>query len=68
MDYPKLDRTQFKRQSFDEADHTRDFWMSKTPEERLRAAWLLICSVFGIDPESPPRMNRNVFAARKHTL
>jgi hypothetical protein len=63
---PRLDRTKFKRQSLKEADHHLAFWLSKTPAERLQAAWRLTCRAYGFDPANPPRLDRRVFSARKH--
>lgn len=62
----KLDRNAFKVQSFREADNTRAYWLSKTPEERFAAAWYLICSAWNIDPENPPKLDRTVFSMHKH--
>ncbi|MEO6037091.1 MAG: hypothetical protein ABIQ93_01680 [Saprospiraceae bacterium] len=64
---PRLDRTKFKRQSLAEADHQLEYWLSKTPAERLQAAWWLSCRAYGFDPANPPRLDRSVFSARKHT-
>mgnify|MGYP007083295513 CR=1 FL=1 len=33
---PKLDRTQFKIQTFEQADNNRAYWLSKTPNEGLQ--------------------------------
>jgi hypothetical protein len=63
---PKLDRTQFKIQTFEEADNTREYWLSKTPNERFAAAWYLICCAWNIDMNNPPKLDRTVFSTRKH--
>ncbi len=65
MDYPRLDRTHFKAQTFREADNHLDYWLSKTPEERLRAAYYLISVAWNFPLDDPPRLNRNVFSTRK---
>ena len=65
---PRLDRTKFKLQSLDEANHQLTYWLSKTPAERLQAAWWLTCRAYGFDPAYPPRLDRTVFSARKQAL
>lgn len=62
----RLDRTAFKIQSHQEADNTRAYWLSQPPEERFRAAWYLICSAYNIDPNNPPRLDKNCFSMRKN--
>jgi len=32
-----------------------------TPEERVAAAWALTCEEYGIDPDNPPPMRKDVF-------
>ena len=62
----RLDRTAFRAQSFEEAErYTREFWRSKTVEERLCAAHFLIMTSYGFDPENPPRMDKTAFSYRK---
>jgi hypothetical protein len=61
----RLDRTAFKIQTFEEADNQRAYWMSKTPKERLAAAWYLICAAYGLDYEAENRMDRTYFRIRK---
>ena len=62
----RLDRTQFKMQSFEEADMQYDFWKKQSTVERLRAAYYLISVAFDFDIDKPPRMNRTIFSMRKH--
>ncbi len=62
----RLDRTAFKIQSFEEAADTKEYWLSKTPDERLAAAWYLTCCAYGIDYDNPPRLDRTVFSMRKN--
>lgn len=62
----RLDRNAFKIQSFAEADNTTAYWRKQKPEERLKAAWYLICSAYGLDPTNPPRLDRTHFSMRKN--
>jgi len=62
---PRLDRTKFKRQSFEEADKQKEYWLGKTVEERLAAAHYLNSIVYGFDIDNPPRLDRTKFSTRK---
>jgi len=62
----RLDRTAFKIQTFAEADNTKDYWLKKTPEERLRASWFLTCAAYGIDYNNPPCLDKLHFSMRKN--
>ncbi|HFA50132.1 MAG TPA: hypothetical protein ENJ95_14070 [Bacteroidetes bacterium] len=66
MEYPRLDRTRFKIQSFQEADDQHQYWLTKTPVERLQAAYYLISVAWGFDINNPPRLDRTKFSMRKH--
>jgi hypothetical protein len=61
-----LDRTAFKIQTFEEADHTLQYWLTQSYKERLTAGWYLSCVAFNVDPETI-RMDRTVFSMRKHS-
>ncbi len=60
----KLDRTAFKIQSFEEADHNRKYWLTKSYKERLEAGWYITCVAFNVDPISV-RLDRTLFSIRK---
>lgn len=62
----RLDRSQFKMQSFKEADNDYVHWQTKSLEERLLAAWYLISVAYNFDLNNPPRMDRSIFSMRKH--
>lgn len=62
----RLDRTAFKIQTHHEASNTVEYWLTKSPEERFRAAWFLICTAYNIDRNNPPRLDRTVFSMRKN--
>lgn len=61
----RLDRTAFSIESFKTATDQRAYWLSKTPAERLAAAWYLICAAWNLDVRTPQRMDRTVFSMRK---
>ncbi len=62
----RLDRSVFKVQSFHEAENTRAYWLTKSPDERFQAAWYLICSAWNIDAKNPPRLDKTYFSSRKN--
>jgi hypothetical protein len=64
----RLDKTAFKVQTFKEADNDRAYWLSKTPAERLQAAWYLTCAAYGLDPNKKHRMDKTVYSVKKHSL
>lgn len=61
----RLDRTAFAIQSFEESAHQRQYWLTRTPQERLAAAWYLICAAYNLDVSQPQRLDRTVFSMRK---
>lgn len=61
----RLDRTAFTKQSFKESDNQRQYWLSKSPAERLSAAVYLQSVVFNFDPENPPRMDKSIVEKRQ---
>ena len=62
----RLDKTAVKVQSKEQAANTVAYWRAQSPEERWRAAWLLTCQAYGIDPDHPPRLDKTLFSIRKH--
>ena len=62
----QLDKSCFKKQSLKEADNNRKYWLSKTPMERLNAAWYLTCYVHGLDPTKEHKLDKSLFSKRKH--
>ncbi len=65
MEEYRLDRTAFKIQTFEEASNQREYWLSKTPKERLEAAWYLICAAYNLDYRAENRLDRTYFQIRK---
>ena len=62
----RLDKSYFKKQSLKEADNNRKYCLSKTPMERLNAAWYLTCHAYGIDPSKEHKLDKTIFSKRKH--
>lgn len=62
----KMDRTFFKAQTFKEAESDKKFKIDMPIGERLKEAWWLTCMAYGIDPENPPKMEKDFFLTRKH--
>ena len=63
----KLDRTAFAIQTFEEASNQVGYWLTKTPTERLNAAWYLICAAWNLDMKEPIKMDRSQFSMRKRS-
>lgn len=61
----RLDKTVFKKQSHKEADMNVRYWRSKTPTERLIAAYNLSLRAYGYDPADPPKMDKTYFRIKK---
>jgi len=61
----KLDKSHFKKQTFKEADNNVAYWRSKTPAERLEAAYILSLRAYGYDPANPPRLDKTLFSKRR---
>lgn len=63
----KLDRTAFKMQSYQEASDNCDYWLSKTPAERLNAAAYLNSVAYDYPINNPPPMDRTCFKITRRT-
>ncbi|MBI1226205.1 MAG: hypothetical protein GC192_13300 [Bacteroidetes bacterium] len=63
---PRMDRSKFKMQTLEEADQQLDFWITKSPVERLAAAAYLISTAWGFDMKKPPHMDKSAFSMHKH--
>ena len=59
-----LDKTYFIKQSTDQAQHNRPYWLSKTPLERLVAAYRLSLRAYGYDPDDPPALEKSYYTKR----
>ena len=60
----RLDRTQFSKISFKEADKEISDYKANTPKERLEIASRLIAIAYNFPIDNPPRMDKNFFEAR----
>ena len=65
MEY-KLDRTAFSMGSSKVSEPAINYWKTKTPEERLAAAFYLNSVAYNFALANPPRLERTVFSMRKH--
>lgn len=61
----KLDRTAFRRQTAEEADDQRAYWLALPPQERLRAAKDLIARAWGFSPDGVPPIDKALFKAKR---
>jgi hypothetical protein len=61
----RLDRNAFSIHSHATAGKNRAYWLTKTPAERLAAAWYLICAAWNLDPKVQHRLDRTCFSMRK---
>jgi hypothetical protein len=50
FDFPKVDRTAFTVSSLFDPSDEKEYWLSKTPEERLEAVELMRQVIYGYDP------------------
>lgn len=61
----RLDRQAFAIHTFETASHQRAYWLSKTPGERLAAAWHLTCRAWNLNVEEVHRLDRTHFSIRR---
>jgi hypothetical protein len=57
FDFPKVRRDVFKVTSLFDPSDEKEYWLSKTPEERLEAVELMRQIIYGYDP-SATRLQR----------
>ncbi len=50
FDFPKVRRDVFKVASLFEPSDDKEYWLSKTPQERLEAVELMRQIIYGYDP------------------
>ncbi len=65
----RFDKTAYAEKTYEEADNTVAYWMSRTPTERVVAAYHLSLRAYGIDPNGPhPKIDLTIFSTRKHAV
>jgi hypothetical protein len=57
FDFLRVDRTAFTVSSLSDPSDEKEYWLSKTPEERLEAVELMRQIIYGYDP-STTRLQR----------
>lgn len=60
-----MDRAAFKKQSFEESNNQLEYWLSKTPSERVHGAMYLQSIVYNFDINNPPKMDKTIFSKEK---
>ena len=60
FDFPKVRRDVFKVTSLFDRSDDKEYWLSKTPQERLEAVELMRQIIYGYDP-SAAKLRRDVF-------
>lgn len=61
-----FEKTIFKKHTFEEADIQKEFWKSKSYEERLKAGILITKIAFGLVGEPEQRMDKTTFTIKIH--
>ena len=61
----RIDKTVFKAQSFAQADKENLFPKDTTIAERLKMAFHLTCTIYGIKEGDSLKLDRTIFSARK---
>jgi hypothetical protein len=61
----KIDKAIFKAQTFEEADRANVFDKTIPLADRLRMAFHLTCTIYGIKEGDSLKLDRTVFSARK---
>lgn len=59
-----MDRTAFRINTFAEADSNAKYWVTRSPEERLRALEFLNRQVWNIAPDTVIAINRSASSVR----
>jgi len=61
----KIDKTFFKGQSFEEAEKSNVFDKTVSLADRLRLAFHLTCTIYGIKDGDSLKLDRSVFSAHQ---
>lgn len=65
---PRLDRNFAKAGKLEEGQNNVVYWLTKSPRERLCAAYYLTCCAYGIEYTADHKLDRSVFSMRKHNI
>ena len=60
-----MDKQYFKKQSFEEADNQKEYWKSKSVEERLATAAEMTKAAYGLIGQPFKGMDKTYFTTRK---
>lgn len=60
----KFDKSIFKKASFEQADHQKEFWQGKSYAERLEAGVLMTKIAYGLVNQPEIRMQKTLFETR----
>ena len=61
----KQDRTAFVHQTKEQATSQQEYWLAKTVNERMQAAFYFNSVAYNFDINNPPRMDKTFFTIRK---
>ena len=61
----RLDKTVFKMQTFADAERNKVFDKDVSPADRLKMAFHLTCTIYGIKEGDSLKVDKTVFSARK---
>ncbi len=61
----RIDKTVFKARSFEDADKDNLFPNETTVAQRLRMAFHLVCTIYGIKEGDSLKIDRTIFSAHK---
>ena len=64
----RLDKSAFTVKNQTNEPKSYHYWLNKTAEERLNAAWYLILSAFDCDAHNPPQLDRKVFHIKRRNV
>ena len=64
----RLDKSAFTIKNQTIEPKSCDYWLDKTAEERLKAAWYLILSAYDCDAHNPPRLDRTYFQVKQRNV
>lgn len=63
-DQNKMDKNSFRILSFTEKNNRAEYWRKKTSQDRLAAAWYLICCAYNIEFHGKHRIDKTQFKIR----